>query len=125
MDEKFKLREIIALPSWVDAYFILSDDVEFEQISEEEDYEHYFDEDGEYLRNNPLWEDFEYVTQYTNHYDLEDGYASITSIVRRISDGKFFSGKHDYGTYYSYGEEYDYLTLTEVFPEQITKTYYN
>ena len=114
-------REIIKL-SDPDAFALLVDYgiTEFTEnypIEDYPEYSEYFNEEGEYLENNPFWDDFEYHSTETEYTDLEKGYEDYNVYLRRISDNKYFEGRSSYSPYngYELGNK-----LTEVFPREIT-----
>ena len=78
------------------------------------DNEEYFDENNDLV--DGIWNDFETVEENDEYYSLEDSYTDLTIIVRRISDGKFFSGQIT--RTYCDDTTYEDLTLKEVFPKE-------
>lgn len=103
-------REIIELTEFEIAPILC------EWAVENEEYEEFFDEDGNII-GNPLWNEFEIIDVIVDDYDIEKGYEDKSTIVRRKSDGKYFVGHWVYSPYVE--NEYE-TTLTEVFPKEKT-----
>jgi hypothetical protein len=87
---------------------------------ETETYHEYFDEDGEPIKHHFSY-DFKYITDELIYYDLEKGYEEIETIVKRLSDDKYF--KINWFKSYYNENKYD-NELIEVFPEEKTITIY-
>lgn len=103
-------REIIELTEFEIAPILC------EWAVENEEYEEFFDEDGNII-GNPLWNEFEIIDVIVDDYDIEKGYEDKSTIVRRKSDEKYFVGHWVYSPYVE--NEYE-TTLTEVFPKEKT-----
>lgn len=113
-------REIIKLPRELIAPILCPD------IFEEEEYNKYFkidaDEDPDLSKEEwNIWNNFEIVFEEITEYDLEKSYEVIETVVKRISDGKYFKGIwiRSYYRNDSYPTE-----LEEVFPKEKTITIY-
>lgn len=88
--------------------------------SEDEDYEEYYDENGDII-GNPIWNQFVEVERELINYNLEKSYEVFEVTVQRKSDSKFFKSSYTE----SYYRENNYgTTLIEVFPKTITKVIY-
>lgn len=109
-------REIIELTEFDIAPIL------YEYAVENEGYQKYFDEDGDII-GDPIWNQFEFIEEKATYYDLEKCYERKETIVRRISDGKFFRGSWIDSPHAWNGNSYN-TRLTEVFPVQRTITVY-
>ena len=97
---------------------------------EHEDYEdcYVYDEYEQDSVPNPekqvlwdLWGDFAIMSEEVDFYDLEKAYEKMSTVVIRISDGRYFRGKWVRSNYC----DNDYPTeLEEVFPKEKTITVY-
>lgn len=110
-------REIIRLSPHVSGPLV--DDCAFE----DEDYSIYFNEDGDPNGHElwKFWDDFEFISEEVTYYDLEKGYEDTDTVIKRISDGKYFKGSwmHSYYLDDEYPDEFE-----EVFPKEKTITIY-
>lgn len=109
-------REIIKLSEHKSAPLV--DD----SILDDDDYAEYFDDNGNRVASElwSFWDDFENITENINCYNLEDSFVKMTTIIKRISDGKYFEAN-----WIKYCYEYIYPTeLVEVFPKEVITTIY-
>lgn len=71
------------------------------------------------------WADFKLVQEGKGYYDSEKGFLDIEMVVKRKSDGKFFTfGFSDFGQGMSSLEDEPIVDLKEVFPKKIEITVY-
>ena len=97
----------------------LCDDDYWENITNEI-YDEYFDEFNTPIKHH-FSDDFKFITEEVTYYDLEKRYEEIKTIIKRLSDDKYF--RIDWvKTYYRNNEYPD--TIEEVFPKQKTITVY-
>ena len=113
-------REIIKLSQELTAPILCPD------ILEEDDYDKYFkiDFSGEPDLNKEewnVWNNFEIVSDEVIRYDLEKAYEVIETVVKRISDGRYFKG---IWTRSYYGNDSYPAELMQVFPKEKTITVY-
>jgi len=100
-------KEIIELQEYEIAAILCWDYVKYK--------DEYYDEEGELI--NGVWDNFEWVANISKSPSLKIEPQEINIIVKRSSDGKFFSGFYilDYGW-----AKFNNLFLTEVFPVEKT-----
>jgi len=85
-----------------------------------ETYNEYFDENNKSIKYH-FSNDFEYITEIVTYYDLDKSYEELETIVKRLSDGKYFKISWFKSNYVN--NNYD-DKLIEVIPREITKTIY-
>ena len=110
-------REIIKLSEHESAPL-----VDYSILDDDGDYTKYFDDNGDRVNSElwNLWDNFEKITENINYYNLEDSFVEMITIIKRISDGKYFEAN-----WIKYCYECIYPTeLVEVFPKEVTTIIY-
>lgn len=111
-------KEIIKLSQELIAPILCPD------VFEEDEYNKYFkiDEDPDLSKEEwNIWNNFEIVFEEITEYDLEKSYEVIETVVKRISDGRYFKG---IWTRSYYGNDSYPAELMQVFPKEKTITVY-
>lgn len=82
-------------------------------------YNEYFDEDGESIKHH-FSNDFQHINEIVTDYDLEKSYEIKDTIIRRITDGKYFKCTWTNAYYDNYYSD----EIVETFPKEITTIIY-
>lgn len=102
-------REIIKFNCWQEIAPLFE-----ECITESEEFDVYYNEDGDYLGGIIGLDNFILVDYDIYYVDLEKSYIEREVIIQRNSDNKYFRGKYNESLYWSNENKFP-LEFVEVF----------